>query len=196
MTDQTPTDDAVRRAHEWCDLHWPTDENRTPMADVIRHYRATVPAPPKTLADELRDWAGSTPEEGAHWDEWDDFSGLADRVEAVEKENERLSRDREAQEKALVQHGRLLSEARTEREEARAEVERLKAELDTRRVIDRPEDLDKLPVRSVVLDRYRAWEKHPDDEWYSTELDDGFSSRQLMNYNDPMTVIHTPKEES
>ncbi|MGP9720944.1 hypothetical protein [Corynebacterium sp. AOP40-4SA-5] len=170
MPDQTTTvtDDAIRRAHEWCDLHWPTDENRTPMADVIRHYRATVPAPPATLADELREWAGSTPEEGAHWDEWDDFNALADRVETVEEENERLiteagyareayagqgealklshqehvealrevarlSKEREGQEKALHEHGRLLSEARAERDEFQNEMissERKQAKLE------------------------------------------------------------------
>lgn len=36
-----------------------------------------------------------------------------------------------------------------------------------------------------------AWEKYPDDEWYSTELDDGLSSRRFMDYGiGPVTVIH------
>lgn len=64
---------------------------------------------------------------------------------------------------------------------------------DTRRVIDKVEYLDALPVRSVVLDRCHAWEKYPDDEWYSTELDDGFSSRYLMSILGPVTVIHVPE---
>lgn len=188
MPDQTPTvtAGAIRRAHEWCDLHWPTDENRTPMADVIRHYRATVPAPPATLADEIReaDWNGLGDQIIA--------GRFADRVEAVEKERdeardmarrfvdeaddlvverdeartkveeveghlskswrqrdakdvelERLSREREQQEKALVEHGRLLAEARAafdevenrnlnleaDLRESHAEVERLTASL-------------------------------------------------------------------
>lgn len=64
---------------------------------------------------------------------------------------------------------------------------------DVRRVIDRPEEMDALPVGSVVLDlSSHAWEKYPDDEWYSTELDDGFSSRRLIRIGS-VTVIHEPE---
>ncbi|MDN5684843.1 hypothetical protein, partial [Corynebacterium glyciniphilum] len=79
MTDQTPvTDDDRRTAYEWCDS--PARQATEALAPIIRAIRAHVPAPPATLADELRAL------DGAPWEM--DFSDLADRVEAVEKERD------------------------------------------------------------------------------------------------------------
>lgn len=165
MTDQTPVTDDDREAHDWAD----TVGNQKGWSDrihaVVRAIRAHVPAPPATLADEIReaDWNGLGDQIIA--------GRFADRVEAVEKERdeartkveeveghlskswrqrdakdvelERLSREREQQEKALVEHGRLLAEARAafdevenrnlnleaDLRESHAEVERLTASL-------------------------------------------------------------------
>lgn len=144
MPEQTPvTDDDRSAAYEWAasldpDMRCWTDRERAAARVILATVPAHVPAPPATLADELRTAS------------WGDIPALADRVEAVEKERdeartkveeveghlskswrqrdakdvelERLSREREQQEKALVEHGRLLAEAR-------AEVERLTVSL-------------------------------------------------------------------
>lgn len=86
MPDQTSTvtESDARKMHAWCDSHSPTDTNQTPMAKVIRHFRATVPVPPPTFADELRKAASGLPVEFKlkHQRVY-----LADRVEAMEEEN-------------------------------------------------------------------------------------------------------------
>lgn len=113
MTDQpTPvTDEDCRKAHEWAVTHRaPTvpDEARA----AARAIRAHVPAPPATLADELRKLATVLPVERQWLDEID---LLAARVEAVEKENRAaLNHAYDERDEALV-----------ERDEARAEVDRL-----------------------------------------------------------------------
>ncbi|MDN6706912.1 hypothetical protein, partial [Corynebacterium glyciniphilum] len=105
MTDQTPvTDDDRRTAYEWCDS--PARQATEALAPIIRAIRAHVPAPPATLADELRAL------DGAPWEM--DFSDLADRVEAVEKHNEEVVG--------------IVDDLTEQRDEARAEVERLTAE--------------------------------------------------------------------
>lgn len=179
MPDQTPVTDDDREAHDWAD----TVGNQKGWSDrihaVVRAIRAHVPAPPATLADELRTRAHACigPDGNPIFGGDETLLVLADRVEAVEKELnearallatrvdasrldearaeveqwqsntgqanldlakaqrerddarekladkldevaqlhaevERLSRDREDQEKALTEHGRLLSEAR------------------------------------------------------------------------------------
>lgn len=156
MTDNAVTDDD-RKAHEWADCHAGTN------AAVVRAIRAHVPAPPATLADELRKWSDNYDHDSQSNRPWNDLDNLIDRVEAVEKENsdglhersilydrwkfaederdearaerdefqnemisserkqakleaevERLAGDREGQEEALTEHGRLLSDARAE----------------------------------------------------------------------------------
>lgn len=167
MPDQTPvTDDDIKIMYDWAD--------RYPGSELDRVVRNTFPrpAPPMTLADEIREEGAGRPPGAVKR-----INALADRVEAVEKELnearallatrvdasrldearaeveqwqsntgqanldlakaqrerddarekladkldevaqlhaevERLSRDREDQEKALTEHGRLLSEAR------------------------------------------------------------------------------------
>ncbi|MGP9611406.1 hypothetical protein ACT3TD_13760 [Corynebacterium sp. AOP36-E1-14] len=186
MPDQTPvTDDDRRTAYERAasldpDMRCWTDRERAAARVIL----ATVPAPPATLADEIREEGAGRPPGAVKR-----VNALADRVEAVEKENraalnhayderdealverdeartkveeveghlskswrqrdakdvelERLSREREQQEKALVEHGRLLAEARAafdevenrnlnleaDLRESHAEVERLTASL-------------------------------------------------------------------
>ncbi|MGP9760683.1 hypothetical protein [Corynebacterium sp. AOP12-C2-36] len=144
QTDQTPTvtDEAIRRAHEWCDLHWPTDENRTPMADVIRHYRATVPAPPATLAAELRYRATLLYNGDPDGDSAAVISALADRVETVEKERDKAQQDAvDAWEHAAQtdrDHVRAMglweqdyARVAKERDEARAEVRGLTTDIES-----------------------------------------------------------------
>lgn len=316
-----PVTDDDRKAREWADGH--SLEVHGPWAPIARAIRAHVPAPPATLADELRTAS------------WGDIPALADRVEAVEKENraalnhayderdealverdeartkveeveghlskswrqrdakdvelERLSREREQQEKALVEHGRLLAEARAafdevenrnlnleaDLRESHAEVERLTAERDgareeiawlrngpghtevatdlpdpadvkpgeawlvecfgekrnavkgkgasapwnnvsaggllscainadvilvarlvpdTRRVIDRPEDLDKFPEGSIAIDKHGEPWRHRQMDWVGENYrrDD----ENLLEVEGPVTVIYTPEEES
>ncbi|MGP9619857.1 hypothetical protein [Corynebacterium sp. AOP34-BR1-29] len=207
MPDQTPvTDDDRRTAYEWAasldpDMRCWTDRERAAARVIL----ATVPAPPATLADEIREEGAGRPPGAVKR-----VNALADRVEAIEKardkaqqdavdawehaaqtdrehvrimelreqdyvrvaserdeartkveeveghlskswrqrdakdvELERLSREREQQEKALVEHGRLLAEARAafdevenrnlnleaDLRESHAEVERLTVSL-------------------------------------------------------------------
>ena len=62
------------------------------------------------------------------------------------------------------------------------------------RVITNPDELERLAEGSIVRDRAgHAWERCPDEDWYSTEeLDDGFSSRRLADYAGPVTVLWEP----
>ncbi|MGP9760930.1 hypothetical protein [Corynebacterium sp. AOP12-C2-36] len=294
MTDATPmTNDDRRSARLWAEKVDPAEVNPgyigTPrdIYNAARVILATVPAPPATLADELREWARSTPEEGAHWDEWDDFNALADRAEAVEKHNEEVVG--------------IVDDLTEQRDEARAEVERLTASLnrqcttatpsvhntdvltvssdtlpdraevgsltsgrtvresrtvalpdpadvpkgepwlvtvsgaqgigfrhgdtmyawgvayedgidgeddssitlvsrlvpDVRRVIDRPEDLDKLPVGSIVIDMQGdAWQVDEGAQWnpamYSQQTDKE-NSQSMVAGHLTVTVIHEPE---
>ncbi|MGP9622552.1 hypothetical protein ACT3S7_06175 [Corynebacterium sp. AOP34-AQ2-28] len=207
MPDQTPvTDDRI--AHQWESKH--RNDGNVGLAAVARAIRAHVPAPPATLAAELRYRATLLYNGDPDGDSAAVINALADRVEAVEKardkaqqdavaawehaaqtdrehvrimelreqdyvrvaserdeartkveeveghlskswrqrdakdvELERLSREREQQEKALVEHGRLLAEARAafdevenrnlnleaDLRESHAEVERLTVSL-------------------------------------------------------------------
>lgn len=246
MTDTAPvTDDDRRNARKWAE-QW-TDANGMPEKNAAaRVILADVPAPPATLADELRAW-GACPFDGLNWTR---FHDLADRAEAVETEN----RDTD----------RVLNEAWAERDEARAEVERLTATFkeplkepghlpdpadvpdgeawavnvngqrrigirsdgagigygtawatspapmnrwwvsdeevtlvsclvpDTRRVIDRPEALDALPVGSIVRDKTgRPWRSDGHGHW-----DCGMAVHNagyVLHFYGPVTVIHEPE---
>ncbi|MGO1992983.1 MAG: hypothetical protein ACTH2Y_14245 [Corynebacterium sp.] len=172
MPDQTPvTIDDRRKAHEWARMAADNnhDPHNVPWRVAARLFLDHVPAPPKTLAGELRELNKGDIPLGA-------LLELADRVEAVEKENraalnhayderdealverdeartkveeveghlskswrqrdakdvelERLSREREQQEKALVEHGRLLAEARAAFDEVENRNLNLEADLD------------------------------------------------------------------
>lgn len=107
MTDRTPVTDDDRKAHEWAD-EVEDDQDWARAQAVVRAIRAHVPAPPATLADELR----GVDLQMENNDLRRKLNSLADRAEAIEKEN----RDTD----------RVLNEAWAERDEARAEVERAK----------------------------------------------------------------------
>ena len=87
---------------------------------AARYILATVDAPAPTLAEEVKKGllfrVNDTDAEGIK-----DALDLAARVEQIEQERDDLARARESQEKALHEHGRLLSEARAERDQARSE---------------------------------------------------------------------------
>lgn len=287
MTDTTPvTEDDAREMHEWCDAHAPSDKNQTPMAKVIRHLRATVPRPPKPLADELREHAKWEHDIGATGHSAD-LSALADRVKAEAKRKDSHA-DNQRKELARLntkvasltelysQAEATLVDVASERDEARAEADRLKGQLrwlrrrvhedvtvciddamttlpdpadvpqdepwivsysnvthigvrteenrtfpwriidgddtdqvhdrvitlvarlvpDVRRVIDRPEDLDKLPLTSVVLDTEGCpWTRQGDGKWRFGNNTQ--TSSDLLRYmTTSVTVIHEPMVDS
>lgn len=127
MTDITDQDRSDAR--QWAEAIGRSD---APVPDHLWHSAsrvilATVDAPTPTLADELREHIAHG-EDLAVWNRAA-VEKVADRVEQIEQERDDLSRARESQEKALHEHGRLLSEAR-------AEVERLTAENENLRKTD------------------------------------------------------------
>ncbi|MEJ6549870.1 hypothetical protein PQI66_09970 [Corynebacterium sp. USCH3] len=89
MTDQpTPVTDDDRLAHEWADMAENYPDEATTWKATARAIRAHVPAPPATLADELRETAGMMNYAATRAPEIRDrINKHADRVEAVEKEN-------------------------------------------------------------------------------------------------------------
>lgn len=119
MTDTTlVTEDDAREMHEWCDAHAPSDKNQTPMAKVIRHLRATVPRPPKPLADELLELADLTVQANMFGSMTDRLRILADRAEDLMRSRDKAQQEAvdawEHAEKSAV----LLNVAYTERDEA------------------------------------------------------------------------------
>lgn len=107
MTDQTPVTDDDRAAHEWCDS--PARQSTEALAPIIRAIRAHVPAPPKSLADELR----ASVQDLHQVVELGTFDGLeetvmdiADRVEAVEKELAGTKRDYTECQEELIEDAR------------------------------------------------------------------------------------------
>lgn len=63
----------------------------------------------------------------------------------------------------------------------------------TRRVIDRSEDLDALPAKSVVLDQFDdVWQKDSDGDFQTAG--GWLPSEKLINLRGPVTVIYTPEE--
>lgn len=132
MTDQTPPTSAEdnRKAHELAEEvsinPHRYDERMNAMARAVK---AHVPAPPESLADEIKDLGVYVPDSvvpGVYT--------LAERVEAVERENDEL---RERARQAIQQ-----------RDEARAEVERL-----------REKHGDTLHDRNVLYDRWKIAEE-------------------------------------
>ncbi len=127
MTDISDQD--RRAAREWADemSGYPILNENARAA--VRYVLATVDAPAPTLADELRDLTVQWPLDPATMDvtkpRLDRLTTLADRVEQIEQERDDLARARESQEKALHEHGRLLSEARAEVELLTAERDRI-----------------------------------------------------------------------
>ncbi|MGV0870052.1 hypothetical protein [Corynebacterium kalidii] len=115
MPDQTTpvTDDDRRKAREWAEK-WTAANGMPEKNAAARVILATVPAPPRSLADELRAW-GVRPFDGLNWTR---FHDLADRAEAVERELAGHKRDyAECQQELIASERKCFS--------ARAEVKRL-----------------------------------------------------------------------
>lgn len=108
MPDQTPVTDDDRKAHQFADnvLANPGDFGPDSVA-TARAVKAHVPAPPATLADELRTAS------------WGDIPALADRAEAVEKELAGRKQDYIECQEELIASDLALTEARRERDAAR-----------------------------------------------------------------------------
>ncbi|MGO1991992.1 MAG: hypothetical protein ACTH2Y_09215 [Corynebacterium sp.] len=216
MSDQAPVTDDDRKAHEWAHANKGRANDSVARA-IFRH----VPAPPATLADELRTAS------------WGDIPALADRVEAVVQERdearaevERLTSGRTVRESrtvALPDPADVPSEEmwliRTKKDQLMAGVRNpngdwsvlahngfaRECELDdedvtlvsrlvpdVRRVIDRPEDLDALPAQSIVLDvGGDAWQKDFEGDFQT--VGSWRSSDVLIDTYGPVTVIHEPE---
>lgn len=115
MTDQTtPVTDDDRQAHEWADHQLSLDVNDEVIVTAARAIKAHVPAPPKSLADEIR---------GADWNGLGDkimAERFADRVAAVERELAGHKRDYAECQQELIASEVDLVEAQRERDEVRA----------------------------------------------------------------------------
>lgn len=63
------------------------------------------------------------------------------------------------------------------------------------RIVTTREELDALPEGSIVLSPAgHAWEKAPDEDWYTTDdIEDGFSARRLLADIGYATVLWTPQ---
>lgn len=141
MTDNDVTDDDRRKARLWAEKVDPAEVNPgyigTPrdIYSAARVILATVPSPPATLADELRDickkYSGDVEV---------DLEPLADRVEAVEKESERVETLKKQWAEVvsdLTDQTKLTSQYVTERDEAIAEVERLSRDLESQALLNK-----------------------------------------------------------
>lgn len=123
MTDMTPvTDDDRRNAHKWAADSRGQGDPGSYLDCAVRFILDTVPAPPKSLADELRTVADII---GSDFDsEAQRLDTLADRVEAEKKEHDALFAGALQDRDTAV---RLRNSAYQKRDEARDEVERLTA---------------------------------------------------------------------
>jgi hypothetical protein len=291
MTDQTgPITDDDRLAHEWADHQLSLDVNDEVIVTAARAIKSHVPAPPKSLADELRELADDTVASGMFGSMTSRLTRLADRAAAFGKElaatyseNERVhstlatvtderntARDERDAARAEVAAWMDANQALTGQhtatvaalDEARAEVERLTdvppgmyeldrtepptsaddvpeykmwlidtddnkgltgvrdehgrwsvmsvygyarecaledeqvtpvARLvpDTRRVIDKAEDLDSMPVMSVVLADGKPAVKHVRDRWWIGGV--YASASDLVTYYGTVSVLHVPE---
>ncbi|WP_312981016.1 hypothetical protein [Corynebacterium sp.] len=113
--DQTPVTDDDRKAHEFSDsVHNNPDCYGDSIRAAARAIRAHVPAPPATLADQMRTIADII---GSDFDaEAQRLDTLADRVEAVEKHNEEVVG--------------IVDDLTEQRDEARAELDRASVAFD------------------------------------------------------------------
>jgi hypothetical protein len=253
MPDQTPVTDDDRLAHQWADRLDGSKFASDSAQAAARAIRAHVPAPPATLADELREWLKAQYTCAILGFQWDHLAALADRVEAVEKENERLTARAEGLDSLVDSLNADLADARGPQppqvhpatasapalpdpdDVPEGEAWRVKAlgrkcvgvrnNLDpnypwtvisddlsaeqyrdagvtlvarlvpeTRRVIDRPEDLDALPVGSIVLDKSgRPWCRIKDGYW-AFGLD-RYKADYMLHFSGPVTVIHEPMSD-
>ncbi|OLT55860.1 hypothetical protein BJF89_13820 [Corynebacterium sp. CNJ-954] len=202
MTDQTPVTDDDRKAHEWCAQEVDgTPEGVLPhLHAVARAIRAHVPAPPATLADEIRDRFLPT-DDSPDNEERATVLALADCVEAVEHALDYHKKWSEVNGKAIAEVTKIVSEAHVgrpgqlttdcvkqllqERDEARAEVERLTRDRTSKESLpvalpdpaDVPEGeawLVKDSERNAVGVRVGAF---PTPPWSVVDLDSGGVSR-------------------
>lgn len=217
MTDHDVTDDDLRKARQWAEKVDPPHTNpgysgtTSDIYNAARVILGTVPAPPKSLADEIREEGAGRPPGAVKR-----VNNLADRVDEMEGK----LRDTY---KALVFHIDNSTKCMAERDEARAEVTRLasiiknhaksesifapggvigkgaKENLDrmntntSRRVIYRADDLATLPAGSVVLDEDgNACQKNPQYNDWNRNLYDMPASTLLNKYG-PVTVIYEPE---
>ncbi|MGN0097202.1 MAG: hypothetical protein ACI38U_14205 [Corynebacterium sp.] len=171
MPDQTPVTDDDREAHLFADdvLRNP-DSHSVWTNSAARAIKAHVPAPPASISDELRYRATLLYNGDPDGDSAAAISALADRVEAVEKENKRLigeAEERQAWNRELTEQKATLAR---ERDAARAEAERWK--------VQRDEAMDRHADDRIALAEARA------------EVEQ--MSRQVA---DQMTAIHTANAE-
>lgn len=136
MNDQTPVTDLSRRARDWAERRHPTEGS--PDWFAAKYILDTVPVPTMTLADEIREEGAGRPPGAVKR-----VNALADRAEAVEKENKTLAARvegvedeaaemREAECDLRDRNAEWRQDARRfrqERDEARAEVEEVKGYL-------------------------------------------------------------------
>lgn len=103
-----------RKAHEWARMAANNDADPAdaPWKIVARVFLDATPAPPKSLADEIRGWDTAPRPRGA-------LAKLADRVEAVEKKNADLQ-------DGLAAEGRRVEKFAAERDAARSELDQWK----------------------------------------------------------------------
>lgn len=149
MPDPTVTDDDRREARNWAQnvVHAPGGKG---VHSAARYILDTIPALPKSLADELREVAIQCGYDS-------ELLTLADRVEAVEKEVTEADRDRD---EALSWVDNLTRQ----RDEARAEVERLRKELGEER--GKVHESSQLEDEAVSLSYWLAdnLSEHVDDQ--------------------------------
>ncbi|WP_312979545.1 hypothetical protein [Corynebacterium sp.] len=137
MTNKKPpvTDDPpmnlLTQWRQWADRYESVDdpnEAELIIDDLTASIQANIPAPPKSLADELREWAGELPAPDTEPDPWVTFDAIVKHAEAVDAENERLRADAEelqAWNQKITDENATLSR---ERAEARNELDKLKFE--------------------------------------------------------------------
>ncbi|WP_291478459.1 hypothetical protein [Corynebacterium sp.] len=132
-------DEGLREARRWAGTVVLAPENKGVHA-AARYILDTIPAPPKSLAEQMLDIAGGISSDfGAYAD---DLNALADRVEAVEKERDDLQDIVDASAADLQQRD--------------DEIERLNAE------VERLQEQEE--ARKDELHKYREIRKHQRDE--------------------------------
>lgn len=228
------TDEDRRNARKWAEDSRDYGDPGSYLDCAVRVILAAVPAPPKSLAEQILDIAGHISSDfGAYAD---DLTALADRVEDIERDNisvnaalrtvtderndardeardwrEQNENDCEAYSEELadaradlLREGTFVDEWRQKYARLEGQADRLAGviekligvlvppEFDPRRVIDRPEDLDKLPVGSIVLaEDGDAWRKDSDGDFQTAG--GWLPSEKLIYLCGPVSVIYEPE---
>lgn len=202
MTDNNVTaDDCL--AHDFADRILATTHKSFYSKDIwaaARAIKSNVPAPPATLADELRYRATLLYNGDPDGDSAAAISALADRVENVVKERdearaslkrERASLKRESE--ARSQWMEFYRKAEDEVRDLTAEVERLTSGRPTR-AIDQAECLDKFQVGTVgrTAQTLEAWQRDVYG-WNSPNRTGDFASKDIIERFGPMTILYSPE---